>query len=554
MTSNILLTGFSGTGKSRVGRAVARMLGWEFVDIDEQIARGAGKSVAAIFQEDGERHFRQQERRLVEEACSGRRRVVATGGGAFVDPANRSLMLQSGVVVCLEALPETIHRRLQGEPGGPSPEEVRPLLETRDPLERIRSLKGQRQPAYAEAHWTVHTDGLSIEESAREVVRGWRVVVGQEKADAAASFFDDPDLAATVEASSGSYPVLVGWGLLPKLGELIVRGGVPGPVYLVTDDRVFSRYGRAAQIALHEAGIAAHIFTFPAGEASKSLEMAGRLYEWLAERRAQRSHTLVALGGGVVGDLTGYVAATYNRGMGFIQVPTSLAAMVDASIGGKTAVNLPQAKNLVGAFHQPSLVVADVAALQTLPRRETMEGWAEAIKHGLILDAGLFRAFEEHADGLLALEPEATTDIIRRSAAIKARVVSEDERETTGYRMLLNYGHTIGHALEAATEYGRFLHGEAVSVGMMGAARIGQGLGLTPSQTVERQEALLLRFDLPLRCPGVDLGRVADAMALDKKVQGEANRWVLLEGMGQAVVRDDVPESLVEQVLRELSG
>ena len=525
MTSNILLTGFSGTGKSRVGQVVARALGWLSVDIDDRIASSAGKPIAAIFRDEGEPAFRDRERALLQEAADGDRQVVATGGGAFVDPDNAGLMLQSGVVVCLEARPETIYRRLQDQEGGSSSPGGRPLLHSRDPLKRIRTLKAKRQAAYARAHWTVHTDGLSIEQVAREVVRGWRVVSGQGGDDETrVSFSDDPDLAATVEASSGSYPVLVGWGLLPRLGELLSRGGVSGPVYLITDDRVFDSHGRVAQVALHQGGIAADTFILPAGEQSKSLDMAQRLYEWLSERHARRGHTLVAMGGGVVGDLTGFVAATYNRGMGFVQVPTSLAAMVDASIGGKTAVNLPSGKNLVGAFHQPRLVVADVAALRTLPKRAIMEGWAEAIKHGLILDSALFDDFERHADALLALDPDTTTDIIRRSVAIKASVVSEDERETTGYRNLLNYGHTIGHGLEAATEYGRLLHGEAVAVGMMGAARIGERLGLTPPEAVERQEALLRRFDLPLQCPEVDPVRVSGAMALDKKAVGKTLR------------------------------
>ena len=553
MTSNIYLTGFSGTGKSRVGQAVARALDWRPVDIDDRIARDAGKPIAAIFRDDGEPAFRDRERALLREATDGDRQVVATGGGAFVDPDNAALMLQSGVVVCLEARPETILQRLQSEPGGSSSPAIRPLLEGPDPLERIRALKAERQAAYARAHWTVHTDGLSIEQVVREVVRGWRVVSDRgTDDDARTSLSGNPDLAAIVEASSGSYHVLVGWGLLPRLGDLLSRGGVSGPVYLITDERVFESHGRVAQVALHQGGLAADTFILPAGEQSKSLDMARRLYDWLSERRARRGHTLVAMGGGVVGDLTGFVAATYNRGMGFVQVPTSLAAMVDASIGGKTAVNLPSGKNLVGAFHQPRLVVADVAALRTLPRRETMEGWAEAIKHGLILDSALFDDFERHADALLALEPEVTTGIIRRSVAIKARVVSEDERETTGYRTLLNYGHTIGHALEAATEYGRLLHGEAVAVGMMGAARIGGRLGLTPPEVVERQEALLRRFDLPLRCPEVDLERVTAAIALDKKAQGKTLRWVLLEGVGRAVVRSDVPDTLVQDVLRDL--
>jgi 3-dehydroquinate synthase len=552
--NNIVITGFSGTGKSIGGRAVARLLGWEFIDTDLEVVRQAGKSIVRIFEEDGEEAFRALERTAVQEACAGDRRVVSTGGGAIVDPANFQIMSTTGFLICLEATPATIYARLQPEQKTTFEAVVRPMLQSADPLERIRMLKDQREAPYAHVQWTVHTDRLSVEEVALEVVRAWRRFSGKGPADAPHPFAGDANLAATVETSISSCPLLVGWDLIPRLGELLLQAGISGPVYLVSDDQVSSRYGRTAQRSLQEAGIEAHTFTFPSGEASKSLSIATALYTWLAERRARRGHTLIALGGGVAGDLTGFVAATYNRGMGFVQVPTSVAAMVDASIGGKTAVNLPQAKNLVGAFYQPRLVVADVASLQTLPHREQMEGWAEAIKEGLILDADLFHIFETQADGLLALEPEITTDVIRRSMAIKARVVSEDERETTGYRNLLNYGHTIGHGLEAATEYGRLLHGEAVSIGMMGAAAIGRWMDVTPADTVERQEAVLRRFDLPLAIPGVDLDAVLAAMALDKKAEGDSLRWVLLEDVGRSTVRGDVPQDVVRQALRDLAS
>ncbi|MBI4199897.1 MAG: 3-dehydroquinate synthase [Chloroflexi bacterium] len=549
--NNIILTGFSGTGKTQVGRAVARLLGWEFLDTDEEVVRRAGKPIARIFAEEGEASFRALEGTVLQEACAGDRRVIATGGGAIMDPANQALMEARGLLVCLEARAETIHTRLGGPQRSPE-EEVRPLLEGPERLERVQLLKGRRQAAYARAHWTVHTDRLPLEEVAQEVVRAWQYLSGRGPGEPV-PFAGDADLAAVVETSSRPYPVLVGWDLLSRIGEILGKAPIADPVYLVSDSRVFEHYGRPVQQALQEAEIPCHTFVFPAGETSKSLELASSLYGWLAERRAQRGHTLLALGGGVVTDLVGFVAATYNRGMHLVHLPTSLTAMVDAAIGGKTAVNLPQAKNLVGAFYQPRLVVADVATLKTLPQRELLEGWAEAIKHALILDADLFHTFEEGTELLLALAPEPTTQVIRRSVAIKAHVVSQDERETTGYRTLLNYGHTIGHALEAGTGYGRFLHGEAVAVGMVGAAHIGQRLGVTPPEVVERQDALLRRFQLPVRCPGVDLGTVEEAMALDKKALGPSLRWVLLESLGHAVVRADVPASLAHEVLAELA-
>ena len=364
----------------------------------------------------------------------------------------------------------------------------------------------------------------------------------------------DPDLAATVHHAGGSYPVVAGWGIIDQLGDRLVDLGINSPAYIITDENLMNRYGRRAQRALQRRGIAAHCFIIPPGEPSKTNNLAQAIYQWLVGLRAERGHAIIAVGGGVVGDLAGYVAATFLRGVPFVQVPTSMAAMVDASIGGKVAVNLPQGKNLVGAFYQPRAVLADVQALSTLGKRELSEGWAEAIKHGFILDASLVDVFEEHAEALMNVEPEIATEVIRRSMAIKADVVSQDERETLGIRILLNYGHTIGHALESSTEYGRFMHGEGVSIGMMGAAKMAQEMGILDQAVVDRQYNLLQRFNLPTTAPGVPVDDIRRAMSLDKKVADGANRWVMLEDVGQAVVRRDVPVELVDRTVRELVG
>ena len=364
----------------------------------------------------------------------------------------------------------------------------------------------------------------------------------------------DPDQAAVVHHSGGSYPVVAGWGLLEQLGGRLSELGIKSPAYIITDENVMRPYGRMAQLALQRRGIAAHCFIIPPGEPSKNFQLAQAIYQWLVGLRAERGQAIIAVGGGVVGDLAGFVAATFLRGVPFVQVPTSMAAMVDASIGGKVAINLPQGKNLVGAFYQPQAVLADVQTLSTLGKRELAEGWAEAIKHGLILDAGLVDVFEEHAEALMEVEPEISTQVIRWSMAIKADVVGQDERETLGVRILLNYGHTIGHALEASTEYGRFMHGEGVSIGMMGAAQMGQRMGMIPQSVVDRQRRLLERFGLPIRAEGVPLDSIRQAMALDKKTEGGANRWVMLEEVGRATVRRDVPTDLVEETLLGLVG
>ena len=373
-------------------------------------------------------------------------------------------------------------------------------------------------------------------------------------ANATISSNTDPDLAATVHHSGGSYPVVAGWGIIDQLGDRLVDLGINSPAYIITDENLMNRYGRRAQRALQRRGIAAHCFIIPPGEPSKTNNLAQAIYQWLVGLRAERGHAIIAVGGGVVGDLAGYVAATFLRGVPFVQVPTSMAAMVDASIGGKVAVNLPQGKNLVGAFYQPKAVLADVQALSTLGKRELSEGWAEAIKHGFILDASLVDVFEEHAEALMNVEPEIATEVIRRSMAIKADVVSQDERETLGIRILLNYGHTIGHALESSTEYGRFMHGEGVAIGMMGAAKMAQEMGLLDQAVVDRQFALLQRFNLPTAAPGVPVDDIRRAMSLDKKVADGANRWVMLEEVGRAVVRRDVPVELVDKTVRGLVG
>ena len=556
---NIFLVGFMASGKTEAGKVLARLTGWPLVDADAEIVARAGRPIHQIFQEEGEPAFRVLEAKVVRELCAGSGRIIAAGGGAFVDPDNRARMLAGGLVFCLSARPETIHRRITKLPslptsnrgegqGSPEGRPARPLLEGNNPLARIRELLAQRAQAYAKAHFTVETDDLTPEQVARRILE----LCGSELDEPKGKLMGGSDLAAVVHHAGGEYPVVAGWGVIDNLGDRLTDLGIKGPAYIITDSRVMNPYGRMVQRALQKAGIGAHCFIFPSGESSKSFNAAQGIYDWLVGLRAERGQLIIAVGGGVAGDLAGFVAATYLRGVPFLQVPTSMAAMVDASIGGKVAVNLPQAKNMVGAFYQPLAVFADVQTLSTLGKRELAEGWAEAIKHGFILDAGLVDAFEKHAEALMEVEPEISTDLIRRSMAIKADVVSRDERETLGIRILLNYGHTIGHALESSTEYGSFLHGEAVSIGMMGAAHIAEQMGMISQEVVVRQQRLLERFNLPIRAPGVALDTVLGAMTLDKKVQGGSNRWVLLEEVGRAVVRSDVPRDLVEGTVRDL--
>ena len=548
--TRIFLVGFSGTGKSAVGRRVARLLGWDFADADELIVERAGVVVEQIFTDEGEAGFRQRERNIIVELAARDHVVVSVGGGAMVQEECRSAMLGSGLVVAMEARPETIFARLTASVGEAEGAEgmVRPMLAADgDPMERIETLKRERQWAYALSHYTMSTDYMSVEQVALEVLQTWR------RFGRPGTWLADPLLAATVTVSTGAYPVYVGWDIIEReLGDRLLAAGINGRAFIICDSNVVHPYGRAAQRSLHKAGIEVGLFTFPAGESSKMLATAAVIYQWLAERRVERRDAIVAVGGGVVGDVAGFVAATYLRGIKLVQVPTSMTAMVDSAIGGKTAVDLPQAKNLVGAFYHPELVLTDASALVTLPKRVLLEGWAEALKTGFALDAGLVEMYENEAEALLALDPDLMVDTIARNAAVKARIVTEDERETSGSRALLNYGHTIGHGLEAAAGFDVYLHGEGVAIGMRGAAMIGMAQGVTPPELVERQAALIRRFGLPDRYQDVDPADILEAMTHDKKISAGTMEWALLDGVGRSSMYRDVPWELAAQVVRDL--
>jgi len=562
---NLIITGFSGTGKSLVAKEVARRLNWDFLDTDDEIVKQTRKPIAEIFRQDGESKFRELERETIRKACQQRQTVIAIGGGAIVDPQNCELLAKDGLIVCLEAKPETIYERLFQEAVYSPETEVRPLLATDDPLERIRQLKASRQPSYAKADWAIHTDSLSVSEVAEEVIRAWRLLrrpdfIGvprndKEKAQSGIA----KDIACLVETATQSYPVFVGYGLLDKLGEKMRQAALSGTATIISDKNVFSLYGSKVVGILKDAGFVVNSFVVPPGEETKNMDYAIKIYDFLVGHRAERDDVIIALGGGMVGDLAGFVAATFLRGMFWIQVPTSLIAVVDASIGGKVGINHPEGKNLIGAFYQPNLVLADPQALTTLPQRELVSGWAEVSKHGMILDKEFFEFLETNVNRLTKLEPEALTRAVARSTAIKAQVVNQDEKEREGKRTMLNYGHTIAHGLEAATQYKCFLHGEAVAIGMMGAAKLSQRLGLLPSAAVERQQALLQKFGLPTSLPAMrsnlklSLAGVTRAMELDKKMKGKAIRWVLLQDIGRTVIRSDVPQKEVLAVLQELA-
>ena len=342
-----------------------------------------------------------------------------------------------------------------------------------------------------------------------------------------------------VELGERAYPVVVGSGVLGQVGDRVAALAVDRRCALLTSERIGALYREPVVGALRTAGLDPLVVERPDGEEHKSLAWLALVYDRLLEAGIERGTPLIALGGGVIGDLGGFAAATLLRGLPVAQLPTTLLAQVDAAIGGKTAVNHAQGKNLIGTFHQPRVVLADVDVLETLPRRELLAGLAEVIKYGVIGDAGLFEAVERRLDAVLALDRELLTWIVTTSARQKADVVSRDERELTGLRATLNYGHTVGHAVEMLTDYRRFLHGEAVAIGMVAAARVSQALGACDATVVARIRDLLTRAGLPTELPD-DLDRAALALAMrgDKKSHGGTIRFVAVQRIGHVELTD----------------
>lgn len=357
-----------------------------------------------------------------------------------------------------------------------------------------------------------------------------------------------------VALGSRSYPVHIGSGLLGEVGAVVRARSAARRALLIADAGAAVHYAAPLLAALQAAGLTAQAVQVPAGEGSKCLARVGELYEAALDAQLERRDVIVALGGGVVGDLAGFVAATYLRGIDFVQVPTTLLAQVDASVGGKVGINLSRGKNLVGAFHQPRAVVADLDTLATLPERELRAGLAEVVKHGVIRDADYFAFVEDQAEALLQRQLPALDRAVQGSVQIKAAVVAADEREG-GVRAHLNFGHTVGHGIEAALGYGQWLHGEAVAVGMLVATRLAAASGcLQQGDLGPRLEALLTRLGLPAALPkGVEPAAVLRCMAYDKKAAGGRLRWVLPVGLGTVTVVDDVAETAVAAVLAQLA-
>ncbi len=539
---DLVLVGLPGSGKSAVGRRLAGRHGATFIDLDEVIEREAGATIPEIFAAEGEAGFRARERAAVAalgpaDPSPALVRVISTGGGAVLDPRNRWALYRGRVAVWLDARPEVLAQRLRRSPN------VRPLVQGRDPLGTIRDLGAARAPFYGAAQLV---NGVS------EVVA---VLAAVERILAKA--IDEgpgtPTLLLRAETAIGQ--VTIGEGVAATSIAAALRRLEAHRAILVSEPAAWAAFGRGVSEALRADGWPVETVMLPEGEGAKTLETIGEAARELTRLRVERKEPLVAIGGGALGDPAGFLAATYLRGVPWIGVPTTLVAQVDSGIGGKTGVNLPEGKNLVGAFHQPSAIVIDVAALRTLPERQLRAALGECVKMAVLGDERLFVSLEADGEAIArgdagAFERGAVAEVVERSAWAKVQVVSADEKEqgADGGRITLNLGHTIGHGLEAADGYLTLLHGEAVAFGLRAAVRIGQAVGITPAARASRIEGLLDRLALGRGSLPYNAEAVLEAMGTDKKVAGGRIRWVLPTA-DAVVVRNDVPMEIVRTVL-----
>ncbi len=541
--NNIFLVGLMGAGKTTIGRLLARRLDMTFIDSDHEIEARTGATIPWIFEIEGEASFRRREADVIRELTAQNGIVLATGGGAVLDPASRALLAERGTVIYLRASVSSILARTAHDKN-------RPLLQTADPRRKLEDLTAQREPLYREiADMVIDTGRPNVQSMVQTILDQLDADnAAREQSNAKTTMNEQACISLNVELGDRSYPIAIGRGLLDDTSLLNRHIGGSGKVAIVTNTTVAPLYLDKVAGPLRAAGREVVPIILRDGEEFKNWESLNEVFDALLANKCDRKTTLVALGGGVIGDMTGFAAATYMRGVPFVQIPTTLLAQVDSSVGGKTGINHPLGKNMIGAFYQPRAVIADTATLDTLPDRELSAGLAEVIKHGAILDAPFFDWIEANIGKLVARDHAALAHAIARSCEIKADVVARDEREG-GLRAVLNFGHTFGHAIEAGLGYGAWLHGEAVGCGMVMAADLSRRLNLIDDAAVDRVRALVKAAGLPVIAPDLGVERWIELMEVDKKNEGGAIKFILLKPLGSPSITN-APRELLDATLK----
>ena len=542
---SVVLVGMMGAGKSSIGRRLAHRLGVPFVDADTEIESAAGMSIPEIFDKHGEPYFRAGEARVIARLLDQGPQVLATGGGAVMDPQTRALIRDKGISIWLKADIDVLLKRTKRRSD-------RPLVD------RIKDLMPQREPIYALSDLVVQSRDEPHEIIVDEIMAALAAYPGcggGGEQGMTAPLRSNELITVEVALGERTYDIAIGRGLLASLGARIKALRPGARTVIVTDENVAKQHLAAAQAALSEAGVESSAVVVTPGEGSKKFATFERVCEDIIAARIERGDLAIALGGGVIGDLAGFASSCVRRGLDFVQVPTSLLAQVDSSVGGKTGINSRHGKNLIGAFHQPVLVIADTALLDTLPAREFRAGYAEVAKYGLLGDEAFFAWLEANWREVFSGD-SAREHAIAVSCRAKAGVVARDERET-GERALLNLGHTFGHAFEAGCGFSdRLLHGEAVALGMVMAFDFSARKGLTSQAEADRARAHLAAVGLPTHVrdvaggvPGIEA--LMDLIAQDKKVKRGKLTFILVRGIGQAFIENNVDPAEVRAFLAE---
>ncbi|GJI96457.1 hypothetical protein RugamoR57_31750 [Duganella caerulea] len=538
---NVFLVGLMGAGKTTIGRILARKLGLRFIDSDHEIEARTGASIPWIFEIEGEQSFRRREADVIRELTAQQDLVLATGGGAILNADSRAYLQSRGTVIYLRATVNSILQRTAHDKN-------RPLLQTADPRKKLEELMAVRDPLYMEiADIVIDTGRPNVQSMVQSILTQLETRACEASPNcvtqAEPTMNEQSTILLNVELGERSYPISIGPALLQD-SALLARHVHGDKVAIVTNTTIAPLYLERVEAGLRQAGKQVTSIVLPDGEEYKNWSSLMQIFDALLAAKADRKTTLIALGGGVIGDLTGYAAASYMRGVDFIQVPTTLLSQVDSSVGGKTGINHPLGKNMIGAFHQPRAVIADTATLETLPARELSAGLAEVIKHGAIIDAAFFDWIEANIGKLMARDKGALAYAIARSCEIKADVVRQDEREG-GLRAILNFGHTFGHAIENGLGYGEWLHGEAVGCGMVMAADLSHRMGLVDEATVARMRALVAAAGLPVKAPDLGVARWLELMEVDKKNEGGAIKFILIKPLGAPSITNAPQELLL---------
>ena len=537
-----------GAGKTTVGRALAKKLNKRFIDSDHEIEARTGASIPLIFEIEGEASFRQREAEVIRDLSAQHDIVLATGGGAVLNAESRAFLKSRGTVIYLRASVNSLLQRT-------SHDRNRPLLQNSDPRKTLEDLTRIRDPLYNEvAHFVIDTGRPNVQFLMQSILSQLGPEYGQD-CDVQDNYSPKPVMTPplstsqtlNVDLGDRSYPITIGQSLLGD--KTVVAAKISGKrVAIVTNTIVAPLYLDQLTKTLVAAGKQVTPIILPDGEEEKNWASLMKVFDVLLAEKCDRKTTLVALGGGVIGDLTGFAAAAYMRGVPFVQVPTTLLSQVDSSVGGKTGINHPLGKNMIGAFYQPQAVIADTSTLNTLPARELSAGLSEVIKHGAIIDAPFFDWIEANIDKLVQRNADALAYAIKRSCEIKSDVVRQDERES-GLRAILNFGHTFGHAIEAGMGYGVWLHGEAVGCGMVMAADLSHRLGFIDEQTKLRITAVVKAAGLPTIAPDLGVERWLELMEVDKKNEGGQIKFILLKPLGTSVIMP-VPQDVLLETLK----